>query len=714
MKDYTSKLVKSPLTLLIISFWFFFLFILFLRDVSLFERIVRSHSEISSLATFLLKSFFIVPFLEKAARSYSEILFFGAFLISSFFMGYLFMRILFFRQKSFEMCEILPISTGVGLWLFSLVALFLTITGLLVKGLAMSFIVLILILFFLYLWLQRQTFNRRTFSFTPEETKVKESKEEKSHETLGALGWYLIVMIGLSILLAFLFSFKPPIHHDSLEYHLAVPSELIKNNFFLYFPFDVHTNFPLNVEMLYLLALLISGWKLANFINFVFLPLFIILLYSFSKKYFGRRAALIGVAIFGSTYAIIDLSTHPLVDLEFGFFSVASFILLVLWLEKGEDNFFFLSALLSGIALGIKYTAFIFTIPLSIFFVILFIFIKTRGPGNRRKRFGKKILKIIPYVLILFAVASPWLVRNYIDTGNPVFPIAANMMGWEGWTTNQNELLKKAANASMIDFYGVLTLPWRMSFSERDFGSSTFIGPIFLIFMPLIFLYRKERIDYILILYCLLYFILWGISFNMMRFAVPLLAILSILLGRVIRHYAFNGGSNLIKVVMTTFLIILISTNFLYFLVRQCDFPNSAKVVLGAETEGSYLSRYIEYYDAISFFNETAGENSKILFIGDPRSFYTERKVVWSSAYNRNPIDMLVRENETSHGISEALLSSGFSHILYAPYGVKILNEKYNAYPFNKKEIKRFNQFLREKTTVLFSDNGIYLLLIKK
>lgn len=715
------------LALLAFSLWFFFLFYIFSGRISLFglermpffERVVRSHGEISLLATYLTKGFFILPFFLKIIQSFSEILFLAAFLISSFFMGYLFTRTLFFPQKSFEMGEMLPISTGVGLWFFSLFAIFLTISGLLIKGVVIGFVALLLVFFFLYLRTQRRRFARLPISPKKRDgeevdsRKAKEGGKGRTHEILSGFDRYLIIMIGLSILLAFLFSLRPPIHYDALEYHLAVPSELIKNNSFIDFPFDVHTNFPLNIEMLYLLALLVSGWKLANFMNFAFLPLFLILIYSFGKRFFGRRTAIIGAAIFGSTYAIMDLSTHPLVDLEFGFFTVSSFVLLILWLEKERDAFFYLSALLTGIALGIKYTALIFTIPLNLLFIILFLFIRKRGWTHKKRRFGKDILKIILYILIILAVASPWLIRNYIDTGNPVFPIAANMMGWKQWTPDQDQLLKKAANRSVMDFRGVLTLPWKMSFSERDFGSSSFIGPVFLIFLPLIFLYRKERLDYILILYSLLYFLLWGLSLNMMRFAVPLLAVLSILAGRAIYNYAFGGRSNLVKVIVITFLVILISMNFLYFLVRQINFPYSARVVLGAETERSFLSKYIEYYSTIEIFNSTAGDSSKILFVGDPRSFYTKRKAVWSSAYNENPIVTLVREKDTSHEISEALLSSGFSHILYTPYGIEVLRKNYNAYPFHEKEIERFHQFLKSETTVLFFDRGVYLLLIK-
>jgi 4-amino-4-deoxy-L-arabinose transferase-like glycosyltransferase len=687
--------------------WFFFLFYIFAGRISLsglerlplFERVIQVQQEFITLISHLMRSFVVVPLLKKVLQSYAEILFLAAILMSSLFIGHLFAGRFKSQKKLFDLNELLPISAGLGLWVFSLIALLLALSGFLIKGIAVVLILLILILFFVYIEIQRRKYQEAPANISEKEIPF-------------PLKRFLIIMIGLSIFLAFFFSLKPPLHYDALEYHLALPSEMIKNNSLLYFPFDVHSNFPLNVEMMYLLALLISGWKLAGMIHFIFFPLFLILIYTFGKRFFGRNSALIASALFGSTYVIMDLSTHPLVDLAFGFFTMASFILLVLWLKEERDRFLYFSAILTGIALGTKYTAFIFTIPLNFLFVILFTLLKKREAPGRKERLGKEVMKLALYILILLAVASPWLVRNLVNTGNPVFPIAAEWIGWERWTPEQDRLLKNAANASM-SFRGVLSLPWRMSFSERDFGSSTFIGPIYLILLPLIFFCRKKKIEYILILYSLLYFLLWGFSFNMMRFAVCLLAVLSLLLGRAITHFSAREKPNFIQAGMSTILVILICTNCIYFVMRQIDFPKSGRVVLGMDQEDRFLSRYVEYYSSIDHFNTHAPEEAKILFVGDPRSFYTERKAVWSSAYDENPIVPIIQRSKTPDDIAESLLSEGFSHLLYAPQGMKILNKKYSAYPFSKEESIRFNHFLRKRAKRLYSYRGAYLFQIQ-
>ncbi len=702
------------------SLWFLFLFYIFvgriflsgIERLPLFERAVQVQQEFISLISYLLSSFIVVPFLKKVLHSYTEIFFLAAILMGSFFIGYLLTGRHRSQRKLFEMHELLPISVGLGLWIFSLLALVLALSGLLIKGIAVVLILIFLIFFLLYVEIQRRRYRNAQIEAADKELN-KKSEAWGSKRSSFPLKRFLIIMIGVSVSLAFFLSLKPPLHYDALEYHLALPSEMIKSNSLLYFPFDVHSNFPLNVEMIYLLALLISGWKLAGLIHFIFFPLFLILLYTFGRRFFGRKAALIGSALFSSTYAIMDLSTHPLVDLAFGFFTMASFVLLVLWWEKKRNRYLYLSAILTGIALGTKYTALIFTIPLNVLFVILFIFMKREEDREGKENYPKEVLRLVLYVLIILAVASPWLIRNFNNTGNPIFPIAADWMGWEQWTPEQDRLLKEAANASM-SFQNVLSLPWRMSFSERDFGSSTFIGPIYLIFLPLIFFYRKKRIEFVLILYSLLYFLLWGLSLNMMRFAACLLAVLSLLLGRAITQFSAGEKSNFIKVGITTILVILICTNCLYFVMRQIDFPKNGRVILGMEGEDRFLSRYVEYYGSIEHFNSHAAEDAKILFVGETRSFYTERRAVWSSAYDENPIIPIVQRSETPDDIAEALLSEGFSHLLYAPQGMKILNTKYKAYPFSEEEAMRFNRFLGKRTKRLYGYRGAYLLQINE
>jgi len=647
-----------------------------------------------------------IPPIERIIGSYADIFLFISILVSSFFLGRLFTGVSVRDGWRFSMLsELHPITVGIGLWMLSLISFLFAITGLIQKWSAISLILIILVLSLLFLRFSGSKAKAAGANSVPQPAAQQNVSDQHVRERPSTFEMVLAGLLWFLVILAFSFFLRPPVHYDSLEYHLSVPAEMIKNNALLYFPHDVHSNFPLYGEMLYLISLLISGWKLANLVNFIFFPLLIASLYVFVRNSSGRPAALIAAAIFASTYTVLGIATHPLVDLEFAFFTLGSFIVLILWLQEGKEKYLHLSALLTGIALGIKYTAFIFTIPLNLLFLAIFAFI-------RKDRLYPSFIKVMLYLVIVIAVASPWLIRNFINTGDPVFPTASRYLGHGSWTEEQGKLLKKAANASPLDMGEIAKFPYRMSFSSKDFGSFSWVGPVYLIFLPLIFLYRKERIDYILILYSMLYFLLWAFSFNMMRFAVPLMGALSILAGRAVQKYIFVQKSHFLKQVVLLSVVCAVVFNITYFVARETDTADGLKSVFGNVTEGDFLAEQLSYYGAIEFYNGIAGEDSRILFIGETRTFYCEGRAVWSSAYDENPIVPIVKKSSSRAEIEKNLRAQGFTHILYSPFEMIRLNRNYRAYDLSEEELKRFIDFLKEGTTPLFADRNVYILQI--
>ncbi len=663
---------------------------------------------LSVWAIFLLALYaFRIPVIDSIIASYPDLFFFVSIVICAYALGSFLTGTPLHRTTRFsELSELFPVSIGIGLWIFSLIAVILSFSGMVRRSVVISLILIILLFTLALITLSgRKRQMQRASPF--EDANIQRPDEvESASERHQLFERSMVGLIAVIMILTFCFFLRPPIHYDTLEYHLSIPSEIITNNALPYFSFDVHSNFPMNVEMLYLLSLLLSGWKLANLLNYIFFPLAVLLVYLFTRGHSGRSAALIAAALFSSTYTVIELATHPLVDLQFTFFTASSFILLVSWLYRDKKRHFFLSALLAGIALGIKYTAFIFVVPLNILFLIIFICM-------RREKLLGGTAKVFLYLLVVFAVASPWLIRNYLNTGDPVFPIAAQYIGSETWTEEQNRLLTRAANGSPRDLAEIPKLPIRMSFSETDFGSFSWIGPVYLLFLPLIVLYRKDKIDCILILYAVLFFLLWAFSFNMMRFALPLLLVLSILTGRAIKEYVLLSGSHFFKKAVLFLTVCAVGCNLLYFVAREVQITGTFDTIFGGNDGKSFLSLQLPHYRAIDSYNKIADENSKILFIGETRTFYCQGKAVWSSAYNENPLVPIVRNSATHEGIADKLKSQGFTHLLYSPSEMIRLKRNYGAYDFSDEEVKRMIDFFTLDATVLSSSNHVYLLQIK-
>lgn len=85
-----------------------------------------------------------------------------------------------------------------------------------------------------------------------------------------------------------------------------------------------------------------------------------------------------------------------------------------------------LAGFLAGLACGVKYPA----VPMVLGAILLGLLLTIRGFGMR--------WQVISQVLLIGGlIFSPWLIRNYNWTHNPVFPLAMNLMGHGHFTPEQ-------------------------------------------------------------------------------------------------------------------------------------------------------------------------------------------------------------------------------------------------------------------------------------
>lgn len=101
----------------------------------------------------------------------------------------------------------------------------------------------------------------------------------------------------------------------------------------------------------------------------------------------------------------LRLASEPLVDLPLAAFCAVATTLLV------QQNI--LGGVALGLALGTKYNA----LPFSVFLVLMAPMLRVRL--SFLAKFGS----------VALVVAAPWLVRNFIETGNPLFPLGGGHGG---------------------------------------------------------------------------------------------------------------------------------------------------------------------------------------------------------------------------------------------------------------------------------------------
>ncbi len=273
----------------------------------------------------------------------------------------------------------------------------------------------------------------------------------------------------------------PPIDRDALIHHLAIPKLWLKNGGFYEIKWAGFSYFPMNVDILYLIPLYLNKDFLAKFIHMAFGLGTAVLIFAYLRKRISVIAGLLGVVVFLSTPMIFRLSTEVYVDLGLIFFTTASILALIRYFdgECAEFGWLLISAVCMGLALGTKYNAMI----VWFFLTLAVIFICSRQTGRQ----WNSIKYGAVFFLVSLAVFSPWLIKNYILTGNPFHPLMGAIFNKGASVTSEGVrslvyghtymgLFQIRENMFGEGFWETLLIPVRYFFQGQDNNPRYFDG----------------------------------------------------------------------------------------------------------------------------------------------------------------------------------------------------------------------------------------------
>ncbi len=245
----------------------------------------------------------------------------------------------------------------------------------------------------------------------------------------------LLVLITLLIGSIIILSSVPPVSRDALTHHLAVPKLYLNHGGMYEIPSIDFSYYPLNLDFLYLIPLYFGNDIIPKFIHFSFALLTAWLIFSYLKVRLNTVYALSGGLFFLSLPVIVKLSTTVYVDLGLVFFSTCALIYLLKWVENDlKIHFLIISAVSCGLALGTKYNGLIVLFILTLFVPFNYISQKKRSAGKKPAAPSESLkvqLKAIGcgiiFCLVALIIFSPWMIRNYVWKGNPIYPLYHNL-----------------------------------------------------------------------------------------------------------------------------------------------------------------------------------------------------------------------------------------------------------------------------------------------
>ncbi|KKU55955.1 MAG: Dolichyl-phosphate-mannose-protein mannosyltransferase [Candidatus Amesbacteria bacterium GW2011_GWA2_47_11] len=218
---------------------------------------------------------------------------------------------------------------------------------------------------------------------------------------LNKIGTVFLFFLIAQLLINLIGSLGPELSFDALWYHLTLPKMWLSQGHLSFYPGSVfkYSAMPMLTEMLYLPALALGSEVLAKFIHYLFGILTLIVTFKLSRKYLSIHYSLLTITILSSNLVFSWLQITANIDLARTFFETLA---LYLFLDKK----IYKSAVSLGLAASTKLLA-LGSLP--IYWILAW-----------RQKISFKYP--IYYSLLTITILSPWLLRSYLVTGNPVYP----------------------------------------------------------------------------------------------------------------------------------------------------------------------------------------------------------------------------------------------------------------------------------------------------
>jgi 4-amino-4-deoxy-L-arabinose transferase-like glycosyltransferase len=522
-------------------------------------------------------------------------------------------------------------------------------------------------------------------------------------------GWakLMLACVIAAALLNLLSAMTPPFEYDALEYHLGAPAEYIKAGRIIALPHNFYSNMPQLTEMLYLLALKMSSGVAAKLLHWAFGVLSAVAVYAVTARLWKKQIGLTAAALFYCIPLMQDLSETARIDLATTFFAVLAFGCLLVWQQErrpavercagsglrraeaassaqaGDPRttltafhrsatttgfWFCAAALAAGTAVATKWTAVaVVVLPALIFLVV-----------------ATKSFRLPSVFCLLSSVfVVPWLLKNWLFMGNPVYPLFYGVFQSQHWGAEQAALFaqKHYASFGWDGWAQSVGLIWQYSFKEP------FAVPLLLMTAPLILLLRNvtssaRRTGWLFVAAYAGWFLL---TFRPWRFLFPTFP-LAAMTGAYALHVAARGRfvRMIVRTAVTVVVAVGLAEEASVTLVDQQDYKqlppqmDFVQYALGQVSREEFVERMGGgMFEPILWMNRHLPLTAKVLYVGEARVYYARNPVIWSTAFDQHALSEMSREAATAAQWYNLLRQHGIAYIYINSVELARLSKSY-------------------------------------
>ena len=235
---------------------------------------------------------------------------------------------------------------------------------------------------------------------------------------VGRIFWLAIFVILVTEIILCL---VPPTARDELTHHLAIPQLYVRAGRIIEVPMAPYSYFPMLLDMLYTPWVYWGYDSVPKLIHSLFGFLTGLSLYAYLSRRMNAVYGLLGFFFFISVPAVLRLSHWAYVDLGTAFYTTAGLLCILRWRDaNGRRLWLIMAALSAGFAVATKPNGLVAWLLLLFLFAWLAVRETERG-------FSKILSNCVLFVAVSALPFLPWLAKNWLQTGNPFFPLLGRL-----------------------------------------------------------------------------------------------------------------------------------------------------------------------------------------------------------------------------------------------------------------------------------------------
>lgn len=500
----------------------------------------------------------------------------------------------------------------------------------------------------------------------------------------------LCLLLGVQIV----HGWTPLIFYDAIQYHILAPAAYLKAGHFTYIRLNYLTNMPLALQLVFgsssafdpsgesskLMATLFGIGMIGAVMNLL--------------KEHGRTVSLTaGLLIAGyssfwlpQTLGVIDFAIAALIVTGAVFLYEAF---------TGTPSRTWPAAFCFGLVISSRYTSALLTFIVFITFAVHALILK--------KIRSKELLRqTLIFASVLFLMVAPWLIKNIIYTGNPVFPLFGKQFGGYEWSAQDAAVLTQDTVGSRFE-----GLPRWLAVASlaKLLWSSGPVGYILLTcgFAGLFYFSPRSKL-WLICITGWIGLLAWG-------WIHPLGGTNNIRFNAATVLFFTSSAAVLIgKSPRRAVLILPICLFSAAVAIRGVDFLLNLKESTTRKSARSALvKKNVPSWDAIQFANLNLNpQKTKLFLLGETRSFYLNVPSFAADAYHGTELAMIFQPEGQPEVWARRLHEKGITHILLSVPELNRLQTK-NYLPLPEKHLKEVAAWLRSLKIVYQDGRGTYL-----